>query len=112
MSTQTLYARLTPLFEANKGTLHLIHRLAKLPAQPGSQSFDPDASNARLNLSTEIHQSLKEQEEDFEILQQEVEDQVNNSSWTSATRRKDSEKERAKADLATQVARLGENLKT
>ena len=111
MSVQRLSKRLEPLFETHKQTVHLIQRLSKLPATSGSNSSDPEAGDARLELSTEIHQSLKEQEEDFEILRQEVEDQTNTASWTSAARRRDSEKERERTDLAARVARLGEHLK-
>ena len=112
MSTQELNARLTSLFDAHKQTLHLINRLAKLPAQPGSAPLSSDSADARLELGAEIHQSLKEQEEDFELLRQEVEDQTNSASLSSAARRKDSEKERERTDLAAQVTRLGENLRT
>ncbi|KAL8643026.1 MAG: hypothetical protein Q9228_000371 [Teloschistes exilis] len=108
MSVQSLNARLQPLFDAHKQTVHLIQRLSKSPATPGSNSLDPDAINARLELSTEIHQSLKEQEEEFELLRQEIEDQT---SWTTAARRRNNEKERERTDLAAQVARLGEDLK-
>ncbi|KAL8874224.1 MAG: hypothetical protein Q9174_000416 [Haloplaca sp. 1 TL-2023] len=106
MSVQRLGKRLEPLFKTHKQTVHLIQRLPKLPTIAGSSSTDPEAGDARLELSAEIHQSLKEQEEDLEILRQEVEDQLNTASWTSATRRKDSEKERERTDLAAQVARL------
>ncbi|KAI4103546.1 MAG: hypothetical protein L6R37_003763 [Teloschistes peruensis] len=108
MSVQSLNARLQPLFDAHKQTVHLIQRLSKSPATPGSNSSDPDAINVRLELSTEIHQSLKEQEEEFELLRQEIEDQT---SWTAAARRRNNEKERERTDLAAQVARLGEDLK-
>ncbi|KAL9587099.1 MAG: hypothetical protein Q9212_000466 [Teloschistes hypoglaucus] len=108
MSVQSLNARLQPLFDAHKQTVLLIQRLSKPPATPESNSSDPDALNARLELSTEIHQSLKEQEEEFELLRQEVEDQT---SWTAAARRRNNEKERERTDLAAQVARLSEDLK-
>ncbi|KAL8973173.1 MAG: hypothetical protein Q9183_000136 [Haloplaca sp. 2 TL-2023] len=106
MSVQRLNKRLEPLFETHKQTAQLIQRLSKLPTTSGSNSTDPEAGDARLELSTEIHQSLKEQEEDFELLRQEVEDQTNTASWTSAARRRDSEKERERIDLAARVARL------
>lgn len=111
MSVQNLSARLQPLHDAHKQTVHLIHRLSKISATPGSSSLDPEAGDARLELSTEIHQSLKEQEEEYELIRQEVEDQINTASWTSAARRRDSAKERERTDLAAEVARLGENQK-
>lgn len=109
MSSQNLNTELRSLFEAHKQTLQLINRLTKLPVQPGSSAL---TSDARVELSAEIHQSLKEQEEGFELLRQEVEGPTINAGWIPATRRKHSDKERDRTDLATQVTRLGENLKT
>ena len=111
MNAQALHARLTPLFESLKQTQHLITRLSKLPAQPGANLANLDEGDARVELSAEIHQSLKEQEEDFELLRQEVEDQTNTSSWSVSARRRSSGKDREKTDLATQITRLGEDLK-
>ena len=111
MNAQALQARLTPLFDSLKQTQQLITRLSKLPATPGSSPSNSEEADARVELSAEIHQSLKEQEEEFELLRQEVEDQTNTSSWSSNARRKDSGKEREKTDLAAQVTRLGEDLK-
>ncbi|KAL9014927.1 MAG: hypothetical protein Q9173_000432 [Seirophora scorigena] len=111
MNIPNLTDRLQTINEAYKQTLHLIHRLSKLPATPGSSSLDPEAADARLELSAEIHQSLKEQEEEFELLRQEVDDQTGTASWTSSARRRDSERERERTALAAQVARLGEDQK-
>ena len=110
MSTQELNSRLKSLADSHKETLHLIARLSKLPSQPGSSSL-VDEADARVELSAEIHQSLKEQEEDFELVKQEVEDLINRSGWGSAARRRDSEKERDRIALITQVERLGEDQK-
>lgn len=111
MNAQALNARLTPLFESHKQIQKLITHLSKLPPQPGSSPSNTDEGDARVELSAEIHQSLKELEEDFELLRQEVEDQTNTSSWSASARRRDSGREREKTDLATQVTRLGEDLK-
>lgn len=111
MNAQALTLRLQSLSDAHKQTVQLISRLSKLPAQLGSSALNPDAADARQELSGEIHQSLKEQDEDLELLRQEIEDQTNTVSWTSAARRKDSERERDRTGLAAQVARLGEDLK-
>ena len=112
MSTASLHARLTPLFESLKQTQHLITRLSKLPSTPGSAAPGRDEGDARIELSTEIHQSLKEQEEDFELVRQEAEDLLNSSNWA---KRKDiggeSNREKGRNDLASQVAKLGEDLK-
>lgn len=111
MTTPALNARLTVLFDAHKQSLHLINRLAKLPSQPGTESLNPESTEARLELGADIHQSLKEQEQDFELLRQEIEDQTS-ASLTTAARRKDSERERETTDLLARVSRLGENLST
>ena len=112
MSTQALNARLTSLFDSLKQTQQLITRLSKFPAQSGSSSSNKrDEGDARVELGAEIHQSLKEQEEEFESLRQEVEDQTNTSSWSSSARRRDSIKDSQRTDLAAQVTRLGEDLK-
>ncbi|KAI4093946.1 MAG: hypothetical protein LQ344_002544 [Seirophora lacunosa] len=111
MNIPNLTDRLQNIHDAHKQTLHLIHRLSKLPATPGSSSLDLEAADARLELSAEIHQSLKEQEEEFELLQQEVDDQTGTAAWTSSARRRDSERERERTALAAQVARLGEDQK-
>lgn len=112
MSFQDLNARLVLLFDAYKQTLQLINRLARLPAQLGSSSLSTDSSDARLELGAEIHQSLKEQEDSFELLRQDVEDQTTNAGWASAARNRNSEREKDRTDLATQVTRLGENLRS
>lgn len=112
MNTQRLNARLTPLFDAHKQTVHLIHHLFKLPAQPGSSPLNPDAGDVRVELSAEIHQDLKEQEEQFELLSQEVEDLTDRGSWTSAARRRDSEADKEWTTVAAQITRLGEDLRS
>lgn len=111
MTTQAIASRLTALSNAHKQTLQFINRLAKLPIQPGSSSLDPDEADARLELSAEIHQSLKEQEEEFELLRQESEDLINSGSWGSVSHRRDGDNQSSRTALAAQVARLGEDLK-
>lgn len=111
MNTQSLNARITSLFEANKQTLHLIHRLARLPSQPGSSPLNPDAGDARLELSAEIHQNLKEQDGQFELLQQESEEISDSGSGAFSSRRRNTNQDTERTSLATQVSRLGEDLK-
>ncbi|KAL8796072.1 MAG: hypothetical protein Q9182_007439 [Xanthomendoza sp. 2 TL-2023] len=111
MSVQILSARLQLLIDSHKQTLHQIHRLSKSAAAPGLSSLDPEAGGARLELSIEIHQSLKEQQEVFDLLHREVEDQINTAGWTSSARRRFSRNEKERTDLAAQIARLGEDLK-
>ena len=111
MTAQALNARLTPLFDSLKQTQQLINRLSKFPAHPGASPSSSNEGDAVVELSAEIHQTLKEQEEEFELLRQEVEDQTNTSGWLSSTRRRDSAKDTQRTDLAAQITRLGEDLK-
>ena len=111
MNAHASEARLTSLFESLKHIQQLITRLSRLPAQPGSSPADPDEGDARIELGAEIHQRLKDQEEDFELIRQEVADQTATSSWSSAGRARNSGRGSADADLAAQVTRFGEDLK-
>ncbi|KAL8777226.1 MAG: hypothetical protein Q9213_007954 [Squamulea squamosa] len=108
MSVKYVKIRLRLLSDAHKQTLQLIHRLSKHSVTPGSSPLFPDA---RLELSTEIHENLKEQEEELELLRQETEDQAISAGGTPSARRRNSGKEREHTELTTQVARLGEDLK-
>ena len=115
MNAQLLSTRLQTLLDAHRQTVHLIHRLSKLPAGPGSSPLSLEAGDARSELGSEIHQSLKEQDEEFELIRQEIENQTGSTSWTHSSRRRDSEsereRERERTDLAAQVTQLGEDLK-
>lgn len=110
-TTQSLTTRLTGLSENNKAIGHLIQRLAKLDFQPGSQPLnDAEEGDVRLELSAEIHESLKSTEEELEILRQEVEDITLHSS--SSSRRRDSTKDSERSRLAVLLARLTEDLRS
>lgn len=109
MTTPALSTRLTALSDANKTTLQLIHRLAKLHFQPGSTPLDSEEGDVRVELSSEIHDSLKQQEEELDLLKQEAEDIA--SGGLAPSRRRDSEKDRERARLSVQVARLEEDLR-
>ena len=112
MTTQQLASRLKSLSEAHRGTTQLIARLFKLSTQPpGSSHVNPQDGDARMELSAEIHQSLKEQEEDFELLKQEAEDLTIGGNWTPNARRRDTEKDSQRVALISQVERLGEDLR-
>lgn len=104
-----LTQRLTTLSDSNKIVSQLIQRLSKLDFQPGSLPLDSDA-DPRIELTAEIHESLKGIEEELELLKQEVEDVVEDSG-AGIHRRRDSERDRDKARLAVLLARLGEDLK-
>ncbi|KAL1651317.1 Protein transport protein sec20 [Diplodia intermedia] len=108
-ATSSLTTRLAGLSDQNKQTVQLIHRLAKLQFQPGSTPLDGEEGDVRVELSSEIHDSLKLQEEELELLRQEAEELTTGGALGS--KKKDSEKEREKSRLSIQVARLGEDLK-
>jgi protein transport protein SEC20 len=109
-TSQSLATRLNTLSESNKSILQLIQRLAKLDFQPGSTPLDTEEGDVRLELSAEIHETLKHLEEELELLSQEVEDII--QSGTSSGRRKDSSKDGERSRLAVLLARLSEDLKS
>ena len=108
MTTQEINARLKSLSDSNRGISQLISRLSKLSSSPEAGT---DESQDRVELSAEIHQSLKELEEDFELVRQEAEDITNSANWGSGARREEGEKERDRVTIVTQTERLKEDLK-
>lgn len=115
MSALEINTRLKALSEANRNISQLVARLSKL-STPDSQNKDlaslaENESQVRADLSTEIHQGLKELEEDFELARQEAEDLYLSSNWNAGARRSTTEKDRERITIATQVERLGEELK-
>lgn len=118
----TITARLSALSESHKITRQLIQRLSKLSFQPGSLPLDTEEGDVRIELTSDIHESLKQQEEELDLLKQEAEDWAWEDPQHAAhtLRRKDSERdssrekerEREKLRVRVQVARLGEDLKT
>jgi len=109
MTSLPLSNRLTDLADANKQTVTLINRLARLHFQPGSTSLDGDEEDARTELSAEIHDSLKQQEEELELLRQEVGDFA--ASGHSRSTRIISEKQKESTRVSVQAARLAEDLR-
>ncbi|KIX02891.1 uncharacterized protein Z518_08834 [Rhinocladiella mackenziei CBS 650.93] len=102
----SLTQRLQALADSYKETLNLIQELRKF--SPASYP-DGDRAERRLELATEIHDRLKEQEDTLDILRQELEDESAPSSRRDRPSSPgDSERER-NADL---VARLTEDLKS
>lgn len=108
-TTQSLTNRLNSLSESNKAILQLTQRLSKLDFQPGSVPLNSEEGDARLELSAEIHESLKQLEEELDLLRQEVEDVVQGTG--SLSRRRDSVREGERSRLAVLLARLTEDLK-
>lgn len=72
MSFEIVSERLKTLQESNVQLKDLIDRLANLKFQPGSIPLDEDEENARAELTAEIHQIIKDQEEDLDTLQEDV----------------------------------------
>jgi len=107
MNTKELSSQLAALSDSVRTTFQLIGRLSKLSFAPGSTPLQGDG-DVRVELVQDIYESLKQHDESFELLRQEIEDLNTNSGRTS---RRDSEKSRERARLSAQVARLGEDLK-
>ncbi|KAK3714746.1 Protein transport protein sec20 [Vermiconidia calcicola] len=104
-ATNQLAQQLSQLVDSLKSTNTLITRLSKLSFQPGSEPLD-SSSSVRIELAQDIHDSLKQLEEDLELLKQEAED------LGTAHRRRDSERDRDRARLSAQIVRLDEDLRT
>ena len=110
-TTQTLTNRLNALSESNKSVLQLIQRLSKLDFQPGSTPLNAEEGDARLELSAEIHETLKGIEDELELLRQEVEDVLQQGTG-SLGKRRDSSRESERSRLAVLLARLTEDLRS
>lgn len=102
MSFQVLQERLAALIETTRQVQELISRLANLKFQPGSIPLDNEEGDVSAELSTEIHQTLKEQDEDLELLQQEVHDFPAGRSGT--------QREKDKASLVEMATRIEKDL--
>jgi protein transport protein SEC20 len=72
MSFEVVSERLKALQESNIQLKDLIDRLANLKFQPGSIPLEEEEDNAKAELTAEIHQIIKDQEEDLEVLQEDV----------------------------------------
>ena len=111
MSGQSIHTRLATLSESLKQLQQSISRLSKLASQSPGNVLPTDEGDQRIELGQEIHQTLKEQEEAYELLRQDVEDLADRPAWASSTRTIGTEREREKLDIAARVAKLGEDLK-
>ncbi|PBP26927.1 Sec20 domain containing protein [Diplocarpon rosae] len=98
MSFQIISERLKNLQESTAQLKEFIERLANINFQPGSVplSIDED-DNILREMVSEIHQTIREQDEEFEILQEEVEELVEG--------KKGSEMEHQKIELRSAVVR-------
>jgi protein transport protein SEC20 len=117
MSSQQLFVRLDALQTSIKESLQLIQRLATLrPDDVDNQ--DTTSDSFRADLAAEIHDGLKQQEEDLEMINQDVEDVVSlagpdgrYSRRSGHIVRRDEERDRENADLLSRSSRIGEELK-
>ena len=116
-STTHLTASLANLTDSLKTTNLLITRLARLTFPPGAEPLDDEGNSVRIELAQDIHEGLKQLEEDLELLRGDIEDSIpptrtptggllHSSSARPST--KGTERER----LSVQVVRLGEDLNT
>ncbi|KAK3069575.1 Protein transport protein sec20, partial [Teratosphaeriaceae sp. CCFEE 6253] len=118
MSTSHLIDQLGQLSDSLKQTNTLIARLAKLSFQPGSEPLDTadaDANSVRIELAQDIHDALKQLEEDLELLRQDSEDLTSLPTTAAGYKRRESksgEKERERARVGAQVTRLSEDLRS
>ncbi|WPH02503.1 Hypothetical protein R9X50_00536800 [Acrodontium crateriforme] len=112
MSASPLVAQLAQLSSGIKQTNSLTARLAKLPFQPGTEPLDTTDS-VRLELATDIHDTLKSLEEQLELIAQQVDDLSPPPSQSSTRQRRESRStvDRERALQSAQVARLGEDLR-
>ena len=111
MSIQSVSANAAALSDSIKATFQLINRLSKLSFQPASTPPDDhvDGGDARLDLTQDIRLNLKQNDDQLETLKQEADDLINIT--VVAHRRRDSIKDRERARIAAQIARLEEELK-
>ncbi|KAK1019993.1 Protein transport protein sec20, partial [Friedmanniomyces endolithicus] len=114
MTTTHLLEQLTQLSDSLKQTNTLITRLAKLSFQPGSEPLGTNDSNTvRIELAQDIHDALKQLEEDLELLKQDADDFTSLPNSASGHKRRESktgEKERERARVSAQITRLSEDL--
>ncbi|KAJ4420026.1 Protein transport protein sec20 [Gnomoniopsis sp. IMI 355080] len=94
MSFDALQERLITLQETTSQVKDLIDRLAKLDFQPGSvplpQGGDAeDDENVATELSAEISQTLREEEEELELLEEEATDLRGGKEGSDSARRKE-----------------------
>jgi protein transport protein SEC20 len=72
MSFQIVSERLAALQDSNAQLRDLITRLATIKFQPGSVPLGDEDDNVKAELAAEIQQTIKDQEEDLKILQEDV----------------------------------------
>lgn len=115
-STTHLAASLASVTDSLKQTNSLITRLARLTFPPGAEPLDDEGNSVRVELAQDIHEGLKQLEEDLEILRGDIEDSAPSAKapptgrLRSSSVRQNSTKGQERERLAAQVVRLGEDL--
>ena len=103
MSFDALQERLAALQETTSQLKELIDRLATVKFEPGSIPLgNDDDNNIATELGSEIHQILREEEEDLDLLQEEITD--------LRSGRPGSDTEHSKTRLKDGAARLEQEL--
>ena len=110
MNAELLYNRFESLSDLLKQTQSLIYRLSKLHSQSPS-TLESDEPVARTDLSEEIHQNLKDLEQEFDLLQLDIEDTSNDSDRPRLGHASQDQGDWEKLELGPQVIKLGEDLK-
>ena len=109
MNTSSIQDRLTALTESLKQLQQLITHLSRLSSQLDTADARLEEATLRRELAEEIHQSLEEQEEGFELLRQDAEDYANKSTWSPSAWTSDEVRNGQKFELAARVSKLGED---
>jgi len=110
MSFEDVSERLTVLQESNAQLKDLIERLRTIKFQPGSIPVESDEDNVLSELTSEIQQTLKDQREDFELLQEEVLDLDSGRPGSELDKQRNGllgSVERATRELKTYVSNRG-----
>ncbi|KAI9728006.1 MAG: hypothetical protein M1828_005411 [Chrysothrix sp. TS-e1954] len=109
MSLASISERLEALQETTQSLSQLIQRLTRL--QPTSDDHLAN-EEARQDLTGDIHDSLKQAEEDLEVVNQDVSDLAGITSHKKASaHRRASERDKDTAEASATCLRLGEELK-
>jgi protein transport protein SEC20 len=116
-STAHLAASLVSVTDSLKSTNTLITRLARLTFPPGAEPLDDEGNSVRIELAQDIHEGLKQLEEDLELLRGDIEDSTPTVKAPATGRLRSgsvrhSNRGQEHERLGTQVVRLGEDLKT
>jgi len=72
MSFESISERLIALQDSNAQLKELIDRLANIKFQPGSIPLDDDEDNVMTELTSEIQQTVRELEEDWEGIEEDI----------------------------------------